>query len=279
MHSDVSDIGQSLLDRWPASHLSVAIVDPTGIIASTGELDRVYRLASVTKPLVATAVLLAVEEGSLSLDQPAGPDGATLRHLLAHASGVSPDDPTTTLAAPGTRRIYSNAGFELAAGALVDATGLSMRDYLAEGVCEPLSMTRTELSGPAGFGAFSSARDLAAWLRAWLVPGFLLDDSTIAEATSVQFPDLDGVLPGYGPQRPNPWGLGVEIRGTKSPHWTGSQNSPQTYGHFGQSGTFVWVDPAVGLGVVALGDTDFGPWAVDLWCGLNDAIVGHFARR
>lgn len=278
MHSDVSDIGQALLDRWPATHLSVAVVGPDGIIASTGELDRVYRLASVTKPLVATALLLAVEEGSLELDQPAGPPGATLRHLLSHASGVSPDDPTTTLAAPGTRRIYSNAGFELAADALVAATGMSMGDYLAEGVCAPLSMARTKLTGPAGFGAFSTAGDLASWMRIWLQPGVLLDASTVAEATAVQFGDLAGVLPGYGTQTPNPWGLGVEIRGTKSPHWTGSRNSPGTFGHFGQSGTFVWIDPALALGVVALGDVDFGPWAVELWSGLNDAIVRHFAR-
>lgn len=278
MHSDVSDIGQALLDRWPATHLSVAVVSPDGIIASTGELDRVYRLASVTKPLVATALLLAVEEGSLELDQPTGPPGATLRHLLSHASGVSPDDPTTTLAAPGTRRIYSNAGFELAADALVSATGMSMGDYLAEGVCGPLSMARTKLTGPAGFGAFSTAGDLASWMRIWLQPGVLLDASTVAEATAVQYGDLAGVLPGYGTQTPNPWGLGVEIRGTKSPHWTGSRNSPGTFGHFGQSGTFVWIDPALALGVVALGDVDFGPWAVELWSGLNDAIVRHFAR-
>ncbi|NLA34643.1 MAG: beta-lactamase family protein [Actinobacteria bacterium] len=278
MHSDVSDIGQTLLDRWPAAHLSVAVLGRDGIVASTGDLDRVYRLASVTKPLVATAVLLAVEEGSLDLDQPAGPPGATLRHLLSHASGVSPDDPATTLAAPGTRRIYSNAGYELAANALAEATGISIHDYLAEGVCAPLSMTRTALTGPAGFGAFSTVGDLANWLGTWIAPGRLLDGSTVAEATSTQFPDLDGVLPGYGTHKPNPWGLGFEIRGTKSPHWTGAQNSPRTFGHFGQSGTFVWVDPVLELGVVALGDADFGVWAVELWSALNDTIISHFAH-
>ena len=44
-------------------------------------------------------------------------------------------------------------------------------------------------------------------------------------------------------QRPNDWGLGFEISDDKSPHWTGSANSGRTYGHFGQSGTFIWVDP------------------------------------
>ncbi len=51
------------------------------------------------------------------------------------------------------------------------------------------------------------------------------------------------MLPGFGVQRPNDWGLGFEIRDAKSPHWTGSANSGRTYGHFGQSGTFIWVDP------------------------------------
>ena len=60
-----------------------------------------------------------------------------------------------------------------------------------------------------------------------------------AEATDVQFPGLTGVLPGFGVQRPNDWGLGFEIRDAKSPHWTGSANSGRTYGHFGQSGTFI----------------------------------------
>ena len=62
-------------------------------------------------------------------------------------------------------------------------------------------------------------------------------------------------------QRPNDWGLGFEIRDGKSPHWTGSSNSGRTYGHFGQSGTFLWVDPDADLALVVLTDRDFGEWA------------------
>ena len=276
MTAPPSDSGQEFLDAWPAEHLSVAVVTPSGIVSSIGALDRRYRLASVTKPLVATAVLLAVEEGALSLDDPAGPPGATIRHLLSHASGIAPDD-DTVFAQPATRRIYSNQGYAVLGAALEAATGMSAAEYLRDGVFAPLGMAATALEGHAGHGAFSTAGDLAAFLGAWLVPNTLLDASTMADATTPQFEDLSGVLPGYGSQSPNTWGLGFEIRDHKSPHWTGSLNSPRTFGHFGQAGTYLWVDPERQLGVVALGDVDFGPWASDLWPGLNDAIIGHFA--
>jgi CubicO group peptidase (beta-lactamase class C family) len=45
---------------------------------------------------------------------------------------------------------------------------------------------------------------------------------------------------------PNDWGLGFELRDTKEPHWTGTRNSPRTYGHFGGSGSFLWLDPEPG---------------------------------
>ncbi|MCO5312739.1 MAG: beta-lactamase family protein [Microthrixaceae bacterium] len=261
--------------QWPADNVAIAVVNSGGIVESFGDLDRRFRLASVTKPLVATAIWLAVEEGALTLDTPAGPPGSTVRHLLCHASGVGPDD-DTILAAPGTRRIYSNHGFALLAQALEAHAGMTVEHYLHDGVLEPLAMSATSLDGPPGSGAVGSARDLATWVMSMLNPGTLLDSSTIAEATTVQFADIDGVLPGYGTQRPNPWGLGVEIRGHKSPHWTGSLNSPETYGHFGQTGTFVWIDPVRSLGLVGLGDLDFGNWALPLWPVLSDAVIRTF---
>jgi CubicO group peptidase (beta-lactamase class C family) len=97
----------------------------------------------------------------------------------------------------------------------------------------------------------------------------------VDEATSVAFPDLSGVLPGYGYQKNNDWGLGFEIRDHKSPHWTGENSSPATFGHFGQSGTFLWVDPAVGAACVALADRAFGQWAIDTWPGFTDAVLAE----
>src|SRR5436190_1460523 len=84
------------------------------IDASRGDLERVFPWASVTKLASAVAVLVAAEEGIVDLDEPAGPPGSTVRHLLAHASGL-PFDPGPPIARPGTRRIYSNYGFEVLA--------------------------------------------------------------------------------------------------------------------------------------------------------------------
>jgi CubicO group peptidase (beta-lactamase class C family) len=84
------------------------------------------------------------------------------------------------------------------------------------------------------------------------------------------------VLPGYGRHDPNDWGLGFELRDHKHPHWTGSRNSPRTFGHFGRTGTFLWVDPDAGLALAVLTDRDFGDWAIDAWPVLADAVLAEF---
>jgi CubicO group peptidase (beta-lactamase class C family) len=93
----------------------------------------------------------------------------------------------------------------------------------------------------------------------------------------VAFPGLSGVLPGFGRQSPNDWGLGFEIRGGKSPHWTGSRNAPETFGHFGQTGSFLWVDPVAGLACACLTGTQFGEWAAEHWPRLSDAVLDERA--
>ena len=120
---------------------------------------------------------------------------------------------------------------------------MTFAEYLGESVFGPLGMTASALSGSAARDASSSAEDLARFAAEILSPA-LLDPSTVTEATSVAFPGLDGVVPGFGEMRPCDWGLGFEIRDHKVPHWTGSRNSPETFGHFGQSGTFLSVDPS-----------------------------------
>lgn len=240
-----------------------------------GDAERVFPLASVTKPLVAYAVLVAVEEGAIELDQPAGPPGSTVRHLLAHTSGLA-FDTTVIMAEPGARRIYSSAGFEVLARFVADQTGIAFEDYLHDAVFEPLGMKSSDLDGSAGHGAQSTVADLLSFAGELLDP-VLLTKHTLGEATSVQFPGRDGVLPGYGSQRPNDWGLGFEIRDRKTPHWTGAANSPRTYGHFGQTGTFLWVDPVPGVACVALADQNFGHWSRAAWPPLSDAVIGEMA--
>jgi CubicO group peptidase (beta-lactamase class C family) len=251
------------------------VVGPDGVLGSRGPTGRAFALASVTKVLSALAVLVAVEEGAVELADPAGPAGSTVRHLLAHASGLAMDGtpaPRQVVSAPGRRRIYSNAGFEAAGDHVADRTGIPFAEYLAAAVAAPLGLTGTALAGSPAHAATSTADDLAVVARQLLRPT-VIHRQTLAEATSVQFPGLSGVVPGFGRQDPNDWGLGVEIRSGKAPHWTGSHNSPATFGHFGRSGTFLWVDPVAGLGCVVLTDRDFGGWAARLWPPFADAVL------
>lgn len=266
-----------LIAGWPVDNASAAVVGPAGVLAAHGDIGRRFRLASVTKPLVARAAQVAVEEGAVELDTPAGPPGATVRHLLAHASGLSMHS-ADVVAPPGARRVYSNYGFTVLAETLEQQSGIAFVRYLGEAIFDPLGMTNSGLDGgtaTAGYGAVSSVADLASFA------GDLLRPRTVsaqlhAEACRVQFPGLAGVLPGFGMQRPNDWGLGFEIRDDKSPHWTAATNSPATYGHFGQSGTFIWVDPVRDLALVALTDRDFGDWAKPLWPALSGEVIREF---
>lgn len=266
------DDALALIDTWPAENAAAAVVSADGaVLASRGDQDRVYRLASVTKPLSAYAVLVAVEEGVFELDDPAGPPGSTVRHLLAHTSGLDFSEDRVR-AEPGNRRLYSNRGFEVLADTLAERSGIPFATYLDEAVFAPLGMTSSRLEGSAGAGAVSTGADLSRFAAELQRPA-LLAPETLRAATSVAFPGLDGVLPGYGAQKPNDWGLGFEIRDGKAPHWTSAANSPATFGHFGQSGTFLWVDPQADAACIALTDRDFGPWAVEAWPPLSDAVL------
>lgn len=267
-----------LIADWPVPAASAAVVGPAGVLATYGDLAAEYRLASVTKPLVARAAQVAVEEGVVELDSPAGPPGSTVRHLLAHASGLSMHS-AEVMAEPGKRRVYSNYGFTVLAEAIEQNSGIEFGRYLAEAIFAPLGMESSRLAEgavAAGYGGVSTVADLAVFAADLLVPRTVSAEMHAA-ATSVQFPGLTGVLPGFGVQRPNDWGLGFEIRDGKSPHWTGAANSPRTYGHFGQTGTFIWVDPDRGLALVVLTARDFDEWAKPLWPALSDEVLREYS--
>jgi CubicO group peptidase (beta-lactamase class C family) len=266
----------SQLDEWPVDSVSAAVISGADVIERHGDQQRVFPLASVTKLLTAHAALVAVEEGAIELDQPAGPAGATVRHLLSHASGLAFAG-RDAVAGVAEQRIYSSAGFEVLADLIAGETGIGFNEYLRQGVCEPLGMSSTSLQGSAGHEGHSSVDDLSVF-AAELINPKLVSTELFAEATSVQFPGLDGFVPGYGKHRPCDWGLGYELRSQKSPHWTGTTNSPDTFGHFGQSGTFLWVDPALSSACVVLTDRDFGAWAKPLWTEFNDSVVASLTH-
>jgi CubicO group peptidase (beta-lactamase class C family) len=250
------------------------VLTAAGEAGRRGESSRVFHWASVTKPVVALAALVAAEEGTIDLDEAAGPPGSTIRHLLAHASGL-PFEAGPPIAKPGTRRIYSNAGFEVLADTLAEHADMPFGEYLAKAVVEPLGMS-VELRGSPAAGLNGTLNDLVALARELLAPT-LVAPETFAEATSVQFPGLAGVIPDMGRFDPNDWGLGFELKDGKKPHFSGTLTSGRTFGHWGGSGAFLWVDPERSLALGVLSDLEFGDWAKQAWPELSDAVVAEAA--
>jgi CubicO group peptidase (beta-lactamase class C family) len=220
------------------------------------------------------AALIAAEEGVIDLDEAAGPEGSTVRHLLAHASGL-PFEPGGPTGKPGQRRVYSNVGFETLAEHIALRAEMPFAEYLAAGVLRPLQV-EAELRGSAASELHGTLDDLLALAHELQRPT-LVAAETLEEATTVQFPGLAGVLPDFGRFDPLDWGLGFELRDAKEPHWTGARNSPRTFGHFGGSGTFLWVDPEADTALGVLTDLDFGEWAKQAWPRLSDAVLAEEA--
>ena len=256
---------------WGAGRAAVAVIGVEGIVALVGDPAAPAEWASVTKLVTAYAVLRAIERETIALDEPLGPPGATVHHVLAHASGLGPEG-VGPISPPERTRIYSNVGYDLLGALLEERSGLPIATVLEVDVLEPLGMTATRLVGRPSSGLRGSLEDLGRFGRELLRPS-LTPRATLAAATTVAFPGLAGVLPGLGPFDPLDWGLGFELRDGKDPHWTGTRNSPATFGHFGASGTFLWVDPVADLALSCLTERPFGPWALEAWPALSDAVL------
>ena len=273
------DLAAEIAD-WPVGSAAVAVIGPTGVLDrfdSAGPAAT-YPWASVTKLLTALTVLDAGADGTVELTTPVGPPGVTVAHLLAHAAGLpfeAGDQVPTAAGRPGARRMYSNYGYELLAEHLAEQAGGPFTDELAGRVLQPLGLQRTSVAGSPANSAVGPLDDLIRLARELLTPT-VLGPEIVGWLSTLAFPGLPGILPGFGRQTTNDWGLGAEIRDHKSPHWTGSANSPATFGHFGQSGSFLWVDPVAGLACVCLGDTRFGPWAAQVWPRLADAVLAAY---
>jgi CubicO group peptidase (beta-lactamase class C family) len=259
----------SQVDAWPAANVAAGVVSGGEVVATRGPEDREFRWASVTKPVTALAVLVAAEEGIVDLDEPAGPPGSNVRHLLAHASGL-PFEGREPIGRPGSRRIYSNTGFDVLAELVAERAEMAFGEYLRAAVLGPIGM-RAELRGSAGSGLLGSLDDLLRVARELMAPTVVAPE-TLAEATSVQFPGLAGVIPELGRFDPNDWGLGFELKDAKSGHYSGTKTSPRTFGHWGGSGTFIWVDPKAELALGVLTDLEFGEWAKEAWPKLSDDV-------
>lgn len=262
---------------WDVPNVAVGVANRSGImqVGGTpllhGDPNHRFRIASVAKLFVAYVMLVANEEGSISLDDPAGPEGATVRHLLAHTAGYAFDG-DNTIAAVGQRRIYSNTGIEVAARYLEQQTGMPYGDYLRDAVLTPLGMQSTTLKGSPAWGIHSTVSDLAKFVAELLAPT-LIAAQTLRGAVFVQYPGLRGIIPGVGRFNPCDWGLGFERNFGRAGHWSGTSFSMESFGHFGGSGTFLVVDPVLECGVICLTDRQFGDWALQVWPPFCDALV------
>ncbi|WP_193106896.1 serine hydrolase [Brachybacterium sp. FME24] len=252
------------------------VLGPEGVREQRGDIDVTRPWRSVTKTLTGYASAVALQEGRVGLDDEAGPPGSTLRHLLAHASGYFYES-EATLQAPGLRRHYSNYGIDEAARHLERATGRDIGDWVQEKVAGPLGMTRLEWTGSPSVGAVGPLADLALFAAEVLRPT-LVEETWFREATTAQFPELVGIMPGFGKQTPNPFGLGFEVRGAKSPHWTGARNSEASVGHFGMRGTAFWVDPVADLALVVGSSHDFCDAHREVMPRLADAVLEDHVR-
>ena len=258
------------IDAWDVPFAAAGVTRADQTVATRGDVAHAVRLASVSKPITALATLVAAEEGVVDLDEAAGPPGATVRHLLAHASGL-PFEGASPIAPPGRRRIYSNEGFRVLGAHLADRAEMPFSEYVRAAIGEPLGVA-LDPSGHPGAGMHGSLGDVLAFGRELLAPR-LVAAETHAEMVSVQFPELDGVLPDFGRFSPLDWGLGVELKAWKEGHWSGNLTSPRTFGHFGGSGTFLWVDPGPQVACAVLTTRPFGDWAKEAWPRLSDAVL------
>jgi CubicO group peptidase (beta-lactamase class C family) len=277
---------------WPVGRAGAAVVSPSGVeTALQGGVSGgdQFQVASVTKLMTSLAALAAVESGRIDLDEPVpqardagAAEEVTLRHLLAHAGGF-PFEPPGRPRPPEQRRIYSNVGFRLLADAVADAVGTTFASWLSTSVLDPLEMSSTRLvhrrgiDGDPAAGAASTLDDLVRLARCLLGRGApVVGPELFAEAVSVQFPGLAGLVPGVGRFDPCDWGLGFELKDGKRPHWMGDRRSPSAFGHFGASGCFLWVDPDAGLGAAAVSDREFADerWGMATWPAWSDRLGG-----
>ncbi|MGO2520222.1 MAG: serine hydrolase domain-containing protein [Microbacterium sp.] len=255
----------------------VGVTGPEQTIAVQGDPHAALALASVSKPLTAWGALIAVERGLIDLDEPAGPEGSTVLNLLDHTSGL-PFEGDQSQAAPGTRRIYSNAGFDALGAHIAEAVGTPFSDWMSREVTTPLGMTEIEVTGRPSAGYQASIADLLLFgrevLRPTLIPAALRD-----LALRVSRPGLRGVVPGYGSFDDNQWGLGFELKGVKSPHWLSDSFAPETAGHFGGQGSFFFVDRSRDLAAAFLSGVAFGDEHKRIWPPLTEEIVARYGAR
>lgn len=179
---------KSFVDSGEIAGAVTLVADPDKILhlSATGsadiendqlmKTDSIFWIASMTKPVTATAVMMMQEEGKISIDDPVSkylpefsqlkdsaghPVSITLRQCLIHSAGLSEvsgaeAEKITTLAelitviltkpvqfAAGSQWRYSQTGINTAARVVEVVSGKSFPDFLDERLFRPLGMKDT----------------------------------------------------------------------------------------------------------------------------------------
>jgi serine-type D-Ala-D-Ala carboxypeptidase len=305
---------------FPGAAIAIGRWNRTVLERGFGTLDRglgspfvdpdhtIYDLASLTKVVAATtAVMLLVEDGRMHLDAPVSrylpefsggdKDGVTIRHLLAHNSGLpawtetfahSPEESlrrairTPLRARPGQRVEYSDVGFVVLWAAAEAAHGGSLVELLEERVFQPLEMGFTMFNpgsacvrcaptahqdGFRGVVHDPIARRLGGVTGNAGLFSTAHDLSRFA-AMLVNGGELDGVrvlqrstIEQFTRRQP---GAGSRALGWDTPNARGTgaggiRISSSAFGHTGFTGTSLWVDPERGTWVILLSNRTFMP--------------------
>ena len=271
------------VDGWPCEHVAVGV---------TGASTRV----AATRPAFRVGVGDEARDGGRDAGRRRGGDRRSRR--AGRAAGL--DVPASARAC--VRAAVRARAADLAPGRAARLLELRLRGRRSarrgargdavRGVLRARLVGHGVVSaGLAGSGAQGTLDDLLAVARELQAPAASHRRRSPRRRT-VQFPGLEGVLPGFG--RQDAERLGARARAPRrASRRTGRAraNSPATFGHFGRSGTFLWVDPEAGIalgvphrpGVRRLGDRGV---AAPLRCGLgrgrpSDVAVQlrHLARR
>ena len=179
----VDDYVKAQMEKQHIPGVSLLVIKDDKIIKSQGyglanvELnvpataDTVYKIGSVSKQFIATGIMLLVQDGKISLDDPVAkflegtPDTwkpVTVRHLLTHTSGIVREapgfDPLKIQSdadviktayplplrfTPGEKYEYCNVGYFTLAEIISKVSGKPWGDFLKERVFEPLGMNST----------------------------------------------------------------------------------------------------------------------------------------
>lgn len=285
--------------------------------------DAIFLIASITKPVVATAAMQLIERGELSLADRVvdyipefgrnAKNGVEVRHLLTHTSGLPdmlPDNQElrqahATLAQfvertceeplafpPGRSVQYQSMGFAILGEIIARVSGKSCAQFVKEELFDPIGMHDSSLGAPDAWyegpnaavdrippavvpesqrsgtdwnwnsrywrqlgapwgGMLTTTTDLALFAQFLLRKGVtqrgsrVLSPATIDAATRNQLQFMRDVPDEE--RRCRPWGLGWRLNWPAHSANFGDLLGPRTFGHWGATGTVLWIDPDANL--------------------------------